>query len=574
METKKRKKPEFKHKALKGPRLIRLIQVHPSEEFDDPVEISFLHTNLDRPDRYQTLSYTWQQASAAGSTIPQLISCNGHTLHVSSNLHDFLRQLRSKLTSGGRLVNLPIWIDALSINQDDEIEREQQVRMMAEIYKRSFRLVIWLGEVDIPIEIGLSSARARRHKPKERKIITQIVQLPWFRRRWVIQEVLNSSSRTMWIGTREMNFTSFVTVTLAQLAEPLVPPILKNITGDRAADNLKRTLLENLWFWDRTACKVAHDLINFLLSISKDREDFDVTYTGDVKAAFCQVAARIVESQNGDNVSAMLVSAICRSQKPSGSWRAPRSRTTPQSRKPLSKDVKAFKDRVRLSKQELESFKNAKALTRADLKALEMEKAVRTVLPSWVPDWRNTRRRLTPEEQECVDRCFTDDVKSGIRSARKLAVRGSLHEQNQYLILSGWLFPGCQCTLTSSKPHCSGCHTARPPIPENHEGHEGVSTDPRSDGGDPICWCVDCKTSSLEECNILRKNKRLPRIAAEQSLCLLKYSAIAYVLSAHGGDAINGKTVFQLDTCFLVPPFTGNRNAKSQLGKLQEIVLA
>jgi hypothetical protein len=38
------------------------------------------------------------------------------------------------------------WIDSLCINLNDGNEREQQIRIMADIYKRSKRAVIWLGE--------------------------------------------------------------------------------------------------------------------------------------------------------------------------------------------------------------------------------------------------------------------------------------------------------------------------------------------------------------------------------------------------------------------------------------------
>ncbi|EAT84924.2 hypothetical protein SNOG_07458 [Parastagonospora nodorum SN15] len=42
------------------------------------------------------------------------------------------------------------WIDSLCINLTDGNEREQQVRIMADIYKRAKRAVIWLGEEKEP----------------------------------------------------------------------------------------------------------------------------------------------------------------------------------------------------------------------------------------------------------------------------------------------------------------------------------------------------------------------------------------------------------------------------------------
>lgn len=39
-----------------------------------------------------------------------------------------------------------LWIDAICINQDDIAEKNSQVAMMAEIYKKATRVNIWLGE--------------------------------------------------------------------------------------------------------------------------------------------------------------------------------------------------------------------------------------------------------------------------------------------------------------------------------------------------------------------------------------------------------------------------------------------
>jgi hypothetical protein len=41
---------------------------------------------------------------------------------------------------------LTIWIDAICINQDDNLERSAQVQIMGSIYQTAKRLRIWLGE--------------------------------------------------------------------------------------------------------------------------------------------------------------------------------------------------------------------------------------------------------------------------------------------------------------------------------------------------------------------------------------------------------------------------------------------
>lgn len=39
-----------------------------------------------------------------------------------------------------------IWIDAICINQQDDLEKNHQVAMMSDIYQRALRVLVWLGE--------------------------------------------------------------------------------------------------------------------------------------------------------------------------------------------------------------------------------------------------------------------------------------------------------------------------------------------------------------------------------------------------------------------------------------------
>jgi hypothetical protein len=39
-----------------------------------------------------------------------------------------------------------LWVDALCINQDDNVEQGKQVQQMGSIYSEAKRVIIWLGE--------------------------------------------------------------------------------------------------------------------------------------------------------------------------------------------------------------------------------------------------------------------------------------------------------------------------------------------------------------------------------------------------------------------------------------------
>jgi hypothetical protein len=85
---------------------------------------------------YWALSYTW-----GDSSIKVEISLNGKRFCVTSNLEAALRNLRGRI--GDRAL---YWIDAMCIDQENTDERDQQVQRMKEIYEKTERVIIWLGE--------------------------------------------------------------------------------------------------------------------------------------------------------------------------------------------------------------------------------------------------------------------------------------------------------------------------------------------------------------------------------------------------------------------------------------------
>ncbi|KAF7956179.1 hypothetical protein EAE96_005099 [Botrytis aclada] len=88
-------------------------------------------------DRYVALSYVWGSPADKKS-----ILVNGIEMQVTQNLHTALIELR-KSNWIRRRVNL--WIDASCINQDDLDEREQQVKLMRDIYAMAWQVVVSLG---------------------------------------------------------------------------------------------------------------------------------------------------------------------------------------------------------------------------------------------------------------------------------------------------------------------------------------------------------------------------------------------------------------------------------------------
>ncbi|KAF2092961.1 heterokaryon incompatibility, partial [Rhizodiscina lignyota] len=75
---------------------------------------------------YYALSYTWGE-----ETDRKEIELNGCRFEVTNNLYEFLSVIRD---SEG---DIQLWIDAICINQFDDLEKARQVERMGDIYRHA-----------------------------------------------------------------------------------------------------------------------------------------------------------------------------------------------------------------------------------------------------------------------------------------------------------------------------------------------------------------------------------------------------------------------------------------------------
>ncbi|KAK3390618.1 heterokaryon incompatibility protein-domain-containing protein [Podospora didyma] len=95
-----------------------------------------LRCNLD-----VALSYAWGSRSDRVD-----IELNGEPFSITRNLHAALKRLRY------RDKTRTLWVDAVCIDQADNNEKAVQVALMSDIYSRTARCLIWLGEEpDVPV---------------------------------------------------------------------------------------------------------------------------------------------------------------------------------------------------------------------------------------------------------------------------------------------------------------------------------------------------------------------------------------------------------------------------------------
>jgi hypothetical protein len=195
----------YLHTPLADPFSIRVILVKPASDGSDPLCGSLQEVSLNSPPKYSALSYAWDSQKASCP-----IECDGKILEITPNCRAALCRLRSADDE------LCFWIDSICIDQESPSERNQQVSLMDEIYKRAERVIVWLGEGDPAAELALqrvsdlgrfSTAGVKSEDEKaqwdsllqllfgvgirdpSQDPLSALWDLSWFHRMWTVQEV-------------------------------------------------------------------------------------------------------------------------------------------------------------------------------------------------------------------------------------------------------------------------------------------------------------------------------------------------------------------------------------------------
>ena len=124
----------FNYESPLSDRQIRLLTLWPGRDFEQVVA-HLEAVSLDTAPSFEALSYCWGDPS-----MDYAITLSGAKTEVTRNLKVALLYLRHPNTPR------TLWVDAICINQGDKQEKERQVNMMRDIYRRSRQTVVWLGE--------------------------------------------------------------------------------------------------------------------------------------------------------------------------------------------------------------------------------------------------------------------------------------------------------------------------------------------------------------------------------------------------------------------------------------------
>jgi hypothetical protein len=103
---------------------------------------------------------------------------------------------------GNLLEPLSIWIDALSINQQDQTEKAVQIGYMFQIFAKAKWVVAWLGPEEDGSEVIMAAIKERENidvASIPASAILSFLSRPWWTRAWVLQECMAAGSIRMWL---------------------------------------------------------------------------------------------------------------------------------------------------------------------------------------------------------------------------------------------------------------------------------------------------------------------------------------------------------------------------------------
>lgn len=232
---------------------IRLATIYPGE-YNDEIVIS-LHASPfheKSPPIYEALSYAWGSGKGTKQILVDPESSDPRNrsltrLKISNNLTVALRHLRHR--DDPRIV----WIDAICINQQDNVEKGPQVSKMGEIFRLATRVIAWLGPeenhssraMDVMEDIGSqiqvdftfqsiqptekcrdpSLADQFQFLPldaKDTEAIRHLLGRQWYERLWIRQEIyLANPQAVVACGHRTVNWVKFRSALYILMRKPV-----------------------------------------------------------------------------------------------------------------------------------------------------------------------------------------------------------------------------------------------------------------------------------------------------------------------------------------------------------------
>lgn len=273
-----------RYTPLPGPkwlRLLRILSVHEEEAV-----CSLEAFDMARLPMYDCLSYTWGDPMSRDLYPPDALQnemsaicdkqfrhTDGSIIRVTENLVQALKRLAEfgYVSSVDNPTPQYLWIDAICINQGDNVEKSSQVAMMDVIYSHAETVVVWLGEEDFHTAGALKTMKALGEvdfnkfeqqpyfddydaftaydtlieagktfsfpniEAGEWRDYAAFLQRKWFERIWVLQEKVFAKNTEVFVGPHNLSWNYIIeaasVLKQSGLANPLQALYLFAIDG-------------------------------------------------------------------------------------------------------------------------------------------------------------------------------------------------------------------------------------------------------------------------------------------------------------------------------------------------------
>ncbi len=250
--------PDFQYKSLPDSRsYIRLLYLHKPRQIREAYKevlscASIVHVSLQEAPPFLALSYVW-----GPSNVKVPIILNGTVCWVTENLASALEHLADHDEV------LPLWVDAISINQKNDKEKSAQVQQMGNIYRAANLVLGWLGpsaeDSDLAmkalsyigernLEMPDGPALEERHRFFEEVLptndedpeiafptagVVSLLSRAWWRRVWVVQEVVLAKDVYVLCGRMNASFAALLLGFAALFELPLLNASLQGALSSR-----------------------------------------------------------------------------------------------------------------------------------------------------------------------------------------------------------------------------------------------------------------------------------------------------------------------------------------------------
>ena len=166
--------------------VIRILGLHKVEFAGQPLRATLEVWSLDRYPRYDAISWAWGRSGPMA-----LIVINSIEWLIPAKLDACLRRLAT--VSRERT----FWVDAVCVDQSNQTERAQQVRMMEQIFSHGNTVCVWLGsgqdtERPTGIRDDLSKRLVRDDQSGSSQfyVSSKYFDEEWWHRVWPMQEII------------------------------------------------------------------------------------------------------------------------------------------------------------------------------------------------------------------------------------------------------------------------------------------------------------------------------------------------------------------------------------------------